>query len=73
MYTPEELLGMILRKAKDYAEEFAHQKPIKDVAITVPAFFNQAEREAVLRAASLAKLKVLQIINDNSAGISHFA
>lgn len=35
--------------------------------ITVPAFFNQAERRAVLQAAQLAGLKVLQLINDNTA------
>lgn len=35
--------------------------------ITVPAFFNQAERRAVLQAAKMAGLKVLQLINDNTA------
>lgn len=35
--------------------------------ITVPAFFNQAERRAVLQAAQMAGLKVLQLINDNTA------
>lgn len=35
--------------------------------ITVPAFFNQAERRAVLKAANMAGLKVLQLINDNTA------
>lgn len=41
--------------------------PIKDAVITVPAFFNQAERRAVLQAAQMAGLKVLQLINDNTA------
>lgn len=43
------------------------EQPIKDAVITVPAFFNQAERRAVLQAARMAGLKVLQLINDNTA------
>ncbi|CAJ0946290.1 unnamed protein product [Ranitomeya imitator] len=66
MYSPEELLAMTLNYSRTLAEEFAEQ-PIKDVVITVPAFFNQAERRAVLQAAKLAGLKVLQLINDNTA------
>uniref|UniRef100_A0A671N665 Hypoxia up-regulated protein 1 n=1 Tax=Sinocyclocheilus anshuiensis TaxID=1608454 RepID=A0A671N665_9TELE len=42
-------------------------QPIKDAVITVPAYFNQAERRAVLQAAHIAGLKVLQLINDNTA------
>lgn len=49
-----------------YMFVFAEQT-IKDAVITVPAFFNQAERRAVLQAAQIAGLKVLQLINDNSA------
>ncbi|XP_072011773.1 hypoxia up-regulated protein 1 isoform X2 [Engystomops pustulosus] len=65
-YTPEELLAMMLNYSRSLAEEFAEQA-IKDIVITVPAFFNQAERRAVLQAAKLAGLKVLQLINDNTA------
>ncbi|KAE8592424.1 hypothetical protein XENTR_v10018755 [Xenopus tropicalis] len=65
-YSPEELLGMMLNYSRSLAEEFAEQ-PVKDVVITVPAFFNQAERRAVLQAAQLSDLKVLQLINDNTA------
>lgn len=43
------------------------EQPIKDAVITVPAFFNQAERRTVLQAARMAGLKVLQLINDNTA------
>lgn len=43
------------------------EQPIKDAVITVPAYFNQAERRAVLQAAHIAGLKVLQLINDNTA------
>ncbi|XP_073513129.1 hypoxia up-regulated protein 1 isoform X2 [Phyllobates terribilis] len=66
LYSPEELLAMTLNYTRTLAEEFAEQ-PIKDVVITVPVFFNQAERRAVLQAAKLAGLKVLQLINDNTA------
>ncbi|XP_045896171.1 hypoxia up-regulated protein 1 isoform X2 [Micropterus dolomieu] len=65
-YTPEELLGMVLNYSRALAQDFAEQ-PIKDAVITVPAFFNQAERRAVLQAAQMAGLKVLQLINDNTA------
>uniref|UniRef100_A0A8C3GK81 Hypoxia up-regulated protein 1 n=1 Tax=Cairina moschata TaxID=8855 RepID=A0A8C3GK81_CAIMO len=65
-YSPEEMLAMVLNYSRGLAEEFAEQ-PIKDAVITVPAYFNQAERRAVLHAARMADLKVLQLINDNTA------
>ncbi|XP_066837294.1 hypoxia up-regulated protein 1 [Anser cygnoides] len=65
-YSPEEMLGMVLNYSRGLAEEFAEQ-PIKDAVITVPTYFNQAERRAVLHAARMADLKVLQLINDNTA------
>ncbi|KAG9351523.1 hypothetical protein JZ751_022774 [Albula glossodonta] len=65
-YSPEEILGMVLNYSRSLAQDFAEQ-PIKDAVITVPAFFNQAERRAVLQAAQMADLKVLQLINDNTA------
>ncbi|EHB08794.1 Hypoxia up-regulated protein 1 [Heterocephalus glaber] len=65
-FSPEEVLGMVLNYSRSLAEDFAEQ-PIKDAVITVPAFFNQAERRAVLQAARIAGLKVLQLINDNTA------
>ncbi|KAM9846707.1 hypoxia up-regulated protein 1 [Aulostomus maculatus] len=65
-YTPEELLGMALNYSRGLAQDFAEQ-PIKDAVITVPAYFNQAERRAVLQAAQIGGLKVLQLISDNTA------
>ncbi|XP_056592414.1 hypoxia up-regulated protein 1 [Triplophysa dalaica] len=65
-YTPVELLGMMLNYSRGLAQDFAEQT-VKDAVITVPAYFNQAERRAVLQAAHIAGLKVLQLINDNSA------
>lgn len=41
---------------------------MKDAVITVPAYFNQAERRALLHSAKIAGLNVLQLINDNTAG-----
>ncbi|XP_063217680.1 hypoxia up-regulated protein 1 isoform X1 [Bacillus rossius redtenbacheri] len=65
-YSPEELIGMFLHKAREFAEETAGQT-ITDAVIVVPAFFNQAERQAMLHAAELANLKVLQLMNDYTA------
>ncbi|XP_043533656.1 hypoxia up-regulated protein 1 [Chiloscyllium plagiosum] len=65
-YSPEEILGMVLNYSRTLAQDFAEQ-PIKDLVITVPAYFNQAERRAVIHAAQMVGLKVLQLINDNTA------
>nr|DBA16190.1 TPA: hypothetical protein GDO54_003609 [Pyxicephalus adspersus] len=65
-YSPEEILGMMLNYSRSLAEEFAEQT-IKDAVITVPAFLNQAERRAVLHGGKLAGLKVLQLLNENTA------
>jgi hypoxia up-regulated 1 len=70
-YTPEELLAMILDYARDLAADFSEQA-IDAAVLTVPAYFNQAERKAVLRAAEIANLKVLQLINTNvAAGLNY--
>ncbi len=58
---------MVLSKCRDYAQDFARQ-PVREAVITVPPFFNQAERRAVLNAAELADIKVLQLMNTNTAG-----
>ncbi|XP_030745877.1 hypoxia up-regulated protein 1 [Sitophilus oryzae] len=65
-FSPEELVAQFLTKAKEFAERGANQ-PIKECVLTVPGFFNQAERKALLQSASLAGLKVLQLINDYTA------
>lgn len=44
------------------------EQPINEAVITVPSYFNQAERRAMARAADAAGLRVLQLINDNTAG-----
>lgn len=70
-FTPEEILGMILNHSRGIAEKFADH-PMKDVVITVPSFFNQAERRAVIRAAKLVGLNVLQLMNENTAVALHY-
>jgi len=44
------------------------EQPINEAVITVPSYFNQAERRAMSRAADAAGLRLLQLINDNTAG-----
>jgi len=61
---------MVLSQAREYAQDFANQ-PVKEAVITVPPFFNQAERRAVMHAAELANIKVLQLMNANTAGKSY--
>lgn len=65
-FTPEELVAQLLAKAKDFSE-ISHGQPITECVITVPGYFNQAERRALKDAASLAGLNVLQLINDYTA------
>ncbi|XP_073946362.1 hypoxia up-regulated Grp170 co-chaperone protein isoform X2 [Choristoneura fumiferana] len=65
-FTPEELVAQFLAKAKDFAE-INHGTQISECVITVPGYFNQAERRAMKEAAALAGLNVLQLINDYTA------
>ncbi|CAB3255921.1 unnamed protein product [Arctia plantaginis] len=65
-FTPEELVAQLFAKAKDFSE-ISHGQPITECVITVPGYFNQAERRAVKDAAALAGLNVLQLINDYTA------
>lgn len=57
---------MILKKAREYATDFAEQA-IDAAVITVPPYFTQSERRAVKRACELANIKLLQLMNDNAA------
>ncbi|KJE95164.1 hypoxia up-regulated protein [Capsaspora owczarzaki ATCC 30864] len=65
-YTVEELVGTLLEDAKNQAQVFSGDA-IFNAVITVPAFFAQAERQAVLNAAQLVGLNVLQLMNENAA------
>jgi len=66
LHAPEEISAMVLRKMVDDASAKLGQK-ISDVVITVPAYFNNAQREATEAAGRIAGLKVLRIINEPTA------
>ena len=65
-YSPQEISAMILRKLKNDAEQFTGEQ-VTDAVITVPAYFNDAERQATKDAGRIAGLNVLRIINEPTA------
>jgi heat shock protein 5 len=65
-FTPEEVSAMILTKMKEVAEGFLG-KDIKNAVVTVPAYFNDAQRQATKDAGTIAGLNVMRIINEPTA------
>jgi L1 cell adhesion molecule like protein len=65
-FSPEELGGMILTNMKETAESYLGH-PVKNAVITVPAYFNDAQRQATKDAGTIAGLNVLRIINEPTA------
>lgn len=67
IYSPEELMAMSFEHLKKLCEEDAEGRPVQDAVITVPGYWSQNEREAMVQSAEMAGFHVLSLINQNTA------
>ncbi|VWU49996.1 heat shock protein 70 [Hepatocystis sp. ex Piliocolobus tephrosceles] len=65
-FAPEQISAMVLEKMKDIAQSFLG-KPVKNAVVTVPAYFNDAQRQATKDAGAIAGLNIVRIINEPTA------
>jgi len=67
----EEVLSMILSKMRDIAETYM-KKPVKDAVVTVPAYFNDCQRRAIIDAGAIVGLNVIRVLNESTAAALAF-
>jgi len=77
-FTPEELVAMVLQHAVEISVAYAKEAgsnipPPTDIVLTVPSYYTQVERKAILDAASLANLNVLTLIDETTGAALHYA